>query len=108
MSKRVLHLDFYRKRLSIRGGFEGIVFEVRRAQIKSWDQDPNEHTLVRVTFSGASAQEFWLDDPADYPKLAEALTEFRECCLRRAAASSASRNKLRSLNGMAIRIIFRF
>jgi hypothetical protein len=83
MSKRVLQLDFYRKSLSIRGGIEGIVFEVRGAQIKSWDQDPNEHALVRVTFSGASAQEFSFGDPADYPKVAEALTEFRDCCLRR-------------------------
>jgi hypothetical protein len=87
MSKRTLHLDFYRKRLSIRGGFEGIVSEIRGANIKSWDQDSNEHTLVRVTFTAAAAQEFWLDDPADYPKLAEALTEFRECCKGRPAQS---------------------
>jgi hypothetical protein len=91
LTKRTLHLDFYRKRLSIRGGFEGIVFEVRGHQIKSWDQDTNEHTLVRIIFniSSNAVQEFWLEDPAEYPKLAEALTEFREVCMRNGVAPSA-------------------
>lgn len=32
--KRTIHLDFYRKRLSIRGSFEGVVFEkIGRAHV---------------------------------------------------------------------------
>jgi hypothetical protein len=58
LMKRSLHFDFYRKRLSIRGGFE-----VRGQHIKSWDQDANEHTFVHIIFntSSNSVQEFWLE-----------------------------------------------
>lgn len=82
MMKRVVHLDFYRKRFSIRGSFEGIVFDIRGNQIKSFEVDENEHFLVRITFTnGASPEEFWMDSAEEIKQLFDALTEFRECCV---------------------------
>ena len=84
MMKRTIHLDFYRKRLSIRGGFEGIVFEVRGTMIKSYEVDENDHFLVKISFTSLSSpQEFWMESSEDIQKLFEALAEFRECCNRR-------------------------
>jgi len=84
MTKRTVHLDFYRKRFSIRGGFEGIVFEVRGALIKSFEVDENDHFLFRVTFtSGHAPEEFWMDSSEDIKSLFDALTEFRDCCIKK-------------------------
>lgn len=84
MTKRALHLDFYRKRLSVRGTFEGTIFEIRGAMIKSYEVDEKDHFLVRISFTvSASPQEFWMETSEDIQKLFEALTEFRECCNRR-------------------------
>lgn len=84
MTKRTLHLDFYRKRLSIKGSFEGTVFEIRGAMIKSYEVDEKDHFLVRISFTvSTSPQEFWMETSEDIQKLFEALTEFRECCNRR-------------------------
>lgn len=85
--KRTVHLDFYRKRFSIRGGFEGIVFETRGSMIKSYQVDENDHYLVRVTFENDSPQEFWMESSEIIQKLFEALADFRESCLRRNAES---------------------
>ena len=84
MTKRTIHLDFYRKRLSIRGGFEGIVFEIRGTMIKSYEVDEKDHFLVILRFTNSSSpQEFWMESSEDIQKLFDALTEFRECCNRR-------------------------
>lgn len=85
--KRTLHLDFYRKRLSIRGSFEGTVFEIRGSMIKSYEIDENDHFLVRITFSSSSDQVFWLETTEQIQKLFEGLNEFRECCNRKTAGS---------------------
>ena len=82
--KRTVHLDFYRKRFSIRGGFEGIVFEIRGASIKSFDVDENDHFLIRVSFtSGHPPEEFWMESSEDIKSLFDALTEFRDCCIKK-------------------------
>ena len=60
LMKRTIHLDFYRKRLSIRGGFEGIVFEIRGSMIKSYEVDEKDHNLVRISFVSNASQEFWM------------------------------------------------
>jgi len=84
MMKRTIHLDFYRKRLSIRGGFEGVMFEVRGSSIRSYEIAENDHFLVRMAFTGSSStQDFWMDSAEDVTKLFDGLTEFRECCNRR-------------------------
>lgn len=90
MLKRTIYLDFYRKRLSIRGSFEGIVFEIRGSMIKSYEVDEKDHFLVRISFTTAPPQEFLMENAEDIQKLFEALTEFRECCSRK---SSSSQNK---------------
>lgn len=80
---RTVFLDFYRKRFSIRGSFEGIVFETRGSNIQSYQVDENDHFLVRVTFSNnTSPQEFWMSSSEDIQKLFEALADFRQCCSR--------------------------
>ncbi|KAH0791919.1 hypothetical protein GPJ56_004103 [Histomonas meleagridis] len=87
--KRTLQLDFYRKRMSIKGGFEGTVFESRGNMIKSYEVDEKDHFLVRITFSTTSSpQEFWMETTDEIQKLFESLTEFRECCTRRSTSSS--------------------
>ena len=84
LMKRTIYLDFYRKRLSIRGGFEGIIFEIRGSMIKSYQVDENDHYLVRITFdNGASPQEFWMATSEEIQKLFEALADFRESCRHR-------------------------
>ena len=84
MTKRTIHLDFYRKRLSIRGGFEGIIFEIRGTMIDRYEVDEKDHFLVRLRFKGSSSpQEFWMESSEDIQKFFDALTEFRECCNRR-------------------------
>ena len=81
--KRSVHLDFYRKRFSIRGSFEGNVFEIRGNMIKSFEIDENDKFLVRVHFTqNASPQEFWMESSEEIKQLFDALTEFRECCQR--------------------------
>jgi hypothetical protein len=83
MTKRTIHLDFYRKRLSIRGGFEGITFEIRGIHVKAYEVDQNEHTLVRVTFSNTGPQEFWMESQEDVQKFFDSMAEFVEVCGRR-------------------------
>lgn len=83
-TKRTVHLDFYRKRFSIRGGFEGIIFEIRGTMIKSYDVVENDRFLVRITFtSSSSPQEFWMSSAEDIQKLFDSLAEFTESCNRR-------------------------
>lgn len=82
--KRTIHLDFYRKRLSIRGSFEGVVFEIRGSQVVSYEVDENDHFLVRIIFTAShSPQEFRMENAEDITKLFEALSEFKECCKRK-------------------------
>lgn len=88
LMKRTIHLDFYRKRLSIRGGFEGIVFEIRGSMIKSYEVDEKDHNLVRISFVSNASQEFWMENTEDIQKLFDSLTEFRECCKRKTGGSS--------------------
>ena len=83
MMKRTIHLDFYRKRLSIRGSFEGVIFEVRGNMLKSYEIDENDHSLVRLTFLSGSPQEFYMENQDDIQKLFEGLSEFRECSAQR-------------------------
>jgi hypothetical protein len=83
MTKRTIHLDFYRKRLSIRGSFEGVVFEVRGSQVKTYEVDQNEHTLVRITFTSGPPQDFWMDSQEDVQKFFDNMTEFVEICGRK-------------------------
>ena len=81
MMKRTINLDFYRKRLTIKGGFEGVVFETRGTFIKSYEVDENDHFLVRIVFSNLSyPQEFYMENAEDIQKLFESLTEFKEVC----------------------------
>jgi hypothetical protein len=81
MTNRQVHLDFYRKRFSIRGSFEGSVFEIRGNNIKSYAIDDNDKFLVRISFTtNVDPQEFWMDSTENIKKLFEALTEFKECC----------------------------
>lgn len=84
MVKRTVHLDFYRKRFSIRGSFEGSVFEIRGNMIKSFEIDENDKFLVRVSFtSNASPEEFWMESSEEIKALFDALTDFRDCCVRK-------------------------
>lgn len=80
MTKRTLHLDFFRKRLSIRGSMEGIIFEIRGSMIRSYQVDEKDHLLVRIQFSSSHHQEFWMENPDEIKKLFDALSEFRDCC----------------------------
>ena len=82
--KRTVHLDFYRKRFSIRGSFEGNVFEIRGNLIKSFEIDETDKFLVRVSFtSNCSPEEFWMESTEEIKQLFDALTEFRDCCVRK-------------------------
>ena len=82
--KRTIHLDFYRKRLSIRGNFEGSVFEIRGNLIKNFEIDEKDKFLVRISFTTSqSPQEFWMETAENIKSLFDALTEFVDCCSRK-------------------------
>ncbi|EAY04097.1 hypothetical protein TVAG_483340 [Trichomonas vaginalis G3] len=79
--KRYIHLDYYRKRISIRSKLEGIVFEARATAIKEYIVDQNDVHLVRIRFShGIEEQLCWLESSEAIHSLFDALTDFIQSC----------------------------
>ena len=85
---RTIHLDFYKKRLTVLGGFEGTLFEIRGNLIKNYAIDELDHFLVRIQFTTRDPPlEFWMETNEEIQQLFEGLGEFTEICARRSSSS---------------------
>lgn len=82
--RRFIHLDFYRKRFSIRGNFEGIVFEERGYQIKSYYLDEKDKFCVVFEFAnGADTQYCNFESKEEINQLFESLENFLDSCRKK-------------------------
>ena len=75
--KRVIRLDFYRKRLTVLGSFEGTVFDARGSTILSYGIDENDRFLVNIKFrNDTPMQQFWFESSEEIKSFFDALQEF--------------------------------
>ena len=82
--KRAIYLDYYRKRIQIRGykSLEGIVFEARGNIIKEFKIDDNDKFMVRVSFTSPSTPEqlLYFDSDEEVKSFLDGITDFVETC----------------------------
>ena len=80
--KRKLYLDFYRKRIIIRGSFEGPVFEARGTTVKEYRINDEDRFLITINFLSKSiqSQSMWFDSNEDVKAFMDSMAKFLDIC----------------------------